>query len=250
MPPKLTFTAGEVFPADDLARFTALNKALGLPRYGADEGIKPRLAVVGGSPSVADSVDELRAWPGDIWAINGAFGWCLEHGIEATFYTLDASDNLADMARRASSAILADHCHPAVVHAVRGAIRLIQLEGTPLGCTSAASAPMLAAQGGYEGVTLFGCASSFEGPTEHVYPWSLVTQSRVLVECGGRQYLTTPPLIMQAEYLADIARQIPGYVDVRGEGFLPALIEHGDYEIAKVSRDLAQAAGRKRKARA
>lgn len=250
MSPKLNFTAGEVFPADDLARFTVLNKALGLPRYGAGEGIKPRLAVVGGSPSVAAFVDELKAWPGEVWAINGAFAWCLEQGIEATFYTLDASDVLAGIAKRASSAILADHCHPAVVHAMRGkVVQLVELEGTPLGCTSAASAPMLAAHGGYEGITLFGCASSFEGPSEHIYAWSEATASRALVECGGREYLTTPALIMQAEYLADIARRIPGYVEVRGDGFLPALIEHGDYKIAKVSSDLAQAA-RKSKARA
>jgi hypothetical protein len=248
--PKITFTAGEVFPADDLARFTALNKALGLPQYGTEAGTKPRLAVVGGSPSVAEFADELRAWSGDVWAINGAFGWCLEKGIEATFFTLDASSMLVDMARRASSAILADHCHPAVVHAVRGDIRLVRLEGTPLGCTSAASAPMLAAQGGYEGVTLFGCASSFNGDSEHAYAWSATTPSRVLVECGGQEYLTTPPLIMQAEYLSDIARQVPGYLEVRGSGLLPALIEHGEYEVLKVSRDLMKAATRKRRARA
>jgi hypothetical protein len=246
---QLTFKAGEVFPADDLARFTKLNHALGLQRFGADGTIKPRLAVVGGSPSVAGFVDELKAWPGEIWAINGALGWCLERGIEATFYTLDASAVLADMARRADKAILADHCHPAVVHAVSGQIRLVKLEGTPLGCTSAASAPMLAAQGGYDGITLFGCASSFEGDAEHAYAWASVTPSRVLVQCGGRQYLTTPQLIMQAEYLADIARQVPGYLQVMGDGFLPALIEHGEFEIVKVSRDLFQAS-RKRKARA
>ena len=245
--PKIKFVAGGSFPEEDLARFTSLNNALGLPRYGGDDGIKPRLAIVGGSPSVAEFTDELKAWPGDIWAINGAFGWCLEKGIEATFYTLDASDVLVDMARRASSAILADHCHPAVVHAVRGHIQLVKLEGIPLGSTSAASAPLLAAQGGYEGITLFGCASSFVG-SEHIYAWD-VTVSRLLVECGGREYLTTPQLIMQAEYLADIARQVPGYLEVRGEGFLPALIEHGDYSVAKVSRDLAQTI-RKRKARA
>jgi hypothetical protein len=242
MPPKLTFRAGQVFHPEYLVRNKVTNLRLGLPVFGEAKGTKSKLAVVGGGPEVVRFRDDLRSWDGEIWAINGAFGWCLDNGIPATFFSLDASDALLGMAQRATAAILADHCNPSVVAAVSGPVQMIDLEHTPLGATSAASVPMLAAINGNPSVTLFGCESSFTD-REHAYSWSLVTESRVLVECGGQEYLTTPQLIMQAEYLADIARRVPGYVTVKGSGFLPALIEHGDYEVVKVSRDIAQASG-------
>lgn len=237
---KITFTAGEVYPSDTLAANKVLNNGLGYPCFGTAKATKANIAVVGGGPQVSDFTEELKVWDGDIWAINGAFGWCLDHGIDATFYTLDASPALEGMAKRASRAILADNCSPSVAGAVRGPVLLVDMENVPLGCTSTATAPMLAALAGYASLTLFGCESSFTD-REHAYSWKYVTESRVLVSCGSREYLTTPQLIMQAEYVADIARQIPGYVTVKGDGFLPALIEHGDYDVLKVSRDIAEA---------
>jgi hypothetical protein len=238
--PKLTFRPSPAFPAEYLERNKVDNQRLGLPVFGEAKGTLGALAVVGGGPEVARYVDELRAWDGEIWAINGAFDWCKERGIHATFFTLDASIELATIAAGATKAVLADWCPTDVVGAVNGPVQLVRVEGTPLGCSSAASAPMLAAIAGYPSLTMFGVESSFRGEQEHVYQWQLAVPSRALVECGGREYLTSPSLIMQAEYLADIARKVGGYVMVKGDGFLPALIEHGDYEVLKVSRDLVR----------
>jgi hypothetical protein len=234
---KITFIPGEVFPPEFLSRNKALNEGRGLSFPG--EPASGPLAVIGGGPQIDKFVDELAAWPGEIWAINGAFGWCLDHGIKATFYSLDALPDLVSLSTRASSAILSDDCSPAVREAVQGPVYLVEMEAIPKGCTSACTAPMLAALKGYEGITLYGCESSFIN-AEHAYSWSFLTTSRVLVECGGREFLTTPPLIMQAEYLAEIATSIPGYLTVKGDGFLPALIKHGDYSVLKISRDIAE----------
>lgn len=237
---KITFVAGEVFPPELLVRNKALNNGHGHPfeRMAVSPGTK--LAVVGGGPQIAEHVSKLKAWDGEIWAINGAFGWCLDRGIEATFYTLDSLGDLAPLAARATKAVLADCCSPMVREAVSGAAYMVDMAATAKGCTSAATSPMLAATAGYESVTLFGCESSFDD-VEHAYPWAFVTESRVLVECGGEQYLTTPQLIMQAEYIAEIAQALPGYLRVEGRGFLPALIKNGDYSVLQISRDLAEA---------
>ena len=239
---KTHFVPGWSFPKEALDRNREANK--GHVRYSAmaDVPAGTHLAVIGGGPSVKGFLDELKAWAGDIWAINGAFGWCLDNGIDATFYTLDASPVLKDMASRAGNAILADNCDPDVSGAVNGSVHLVEMGDTPCGSSSASTAPMLAALRGYSSVTLFGCESSFVG-AEHAYQWSHVTTSRVLVECDGREFLTTPQLIMQAEYVAEIARNVPGYVSVRGIGFLPALIVAGDYSILKVSRDILGGSG-------
>ena len=49
---------------------------LGLPELGSKPVATP-LAVVGGGCSVIDDIEELQEFEGDIWAINGAFQWCL-----------------------------------------------------------------------------------------------------------------------------------------------------------------------------
>lgn len=236
---KIAFIAGEVFQPDILTSNKAKNSGLGLPFPGAVVAAGRPLAIIGGGPQISRYTEELKAWDGDIWAINGAFGWCLDNGIRATFYSLDASDGLIGVAERARIAILADSCSPLVFDAVDGPVFLVDMDAIPKGCTSACTAPMLAALKGYSSLTFYGCESSFSD-AEHAYSWAYITASRVKVECGGREYLTTPQLIMQAEYLADISRSIPNFITVKGDGFLPALIEHSDYSVTKISRDLAE----------
>lgn len=234
---KINFVPGSSFQAETLARNKLVNEGHGLPFTG--KAVTGSLAVIGGGPQVSGFIDELKSWAGDIWAINGALGWCLDNSITAAFYTLDASPGLLSTAERASSAILADSCDPAVREAVKGPVYVVETEDIPKGPSSACTAPMLAALLGYEGITLYGCESSFTG-AEHAYHWPFLTESRVQVECGGREFMTTPQLIMQAEYLAEIATSIPGYLTVKGDGFLPALIKHGDYSVLKISRDIAE----------
>ena len=237
---KLAFVAGDVFQPDVLNGNKAANENLGFAYPGKIDVKGAPLAVVGGAPDLGDHLEELRNWPGEIWAINGAFGWCQDNGIKATFYTLDASPVLVDMAERAGMAIIASNASPLVVQAVDGPVWLVDIEDIPHGCASACTAPMLASMRGYGSVTLFGCGCSFI-EREHAYEWSHVTESRLLVKCGPDEYITTPQLIMQAEYMADIVRGLPEYVSVKGGGFLPALAEHGDWDALKVSRNLMDA---------
>lgn len=236
---KITFTAGEVVRPDILGSNKVANQNIGFAYPGKVNTLGVPLAVVGGAPNVADHLEELRNWPGEVWAINGAFGWCLDNGIKATFYTLDASPALIGMAEKATHAVLAANASPIVVDAVDGPVWLVDIDDVPHGCTSACTAPMLAAMRGYGSVTMFGCACSF-ADREHAYQWDYVTESRLLVQCGSSQYLTTPQLTMQAEYLADIVRDLPDYVTIRGDGFLPALVEHGEWGAVKVSRNLME----------
>jgi hypothetical protein len=146
---------------------------------------------------------------------------------------------LADVAKKANRAILSSVCDPSVFAAMKGPIEVFPRGDLPNGSSGVATAPMVAAKRGHKHVTFFGCESSFEGQ-EHAYSWPHKTKSRALIECGGKRYLTTPQLIMQAEYIAEIAQGVPGFVSVVGGGFLPALIEHGDYEVLKVSRDIME----------
>lgn len=236
---KIRFVPRSHVSDDGLARNRQNSDRLNLPSIGEAGPVAPKLAVVGGGPSVSDYLSELKDWHGEIWAANGAFLWCLSHGIDATFYTLDPSPDLAQYVTQAKRAILSSACDPSLFEAIQGPIETFPVGELPSGTSSVATAPMVAARRGHQSVTFFGCESSFH-EREHAYEWPMKTDSRVLVECGGSEYLTTPQLIMQAEYMAEIAREIPSFISVRGEGFLPALIEHGDYSVSKVSRNVME----------
>lgn len=236
---KITFVPRSNVSSEVIARNKDHCSRLGLPKVGESGPVLFNLAVVGGGPSLINHIDELKDWEGEIWAVNGAFLWCIENSIDATFYTIDAKDTLIGTAEKANRAILGNMCDPAVFAAVIGPVEVFDIDENPCGTTSVCTAPMVAAARGHGHVTFFGCESSFADKI-HAYSWADQNASRVLVECGGAEYLTTPQLIMQAEYLAEIAREIPSFIEVRGRGLLPALIEHGDYEVLKVSRDIME----------
>lgn len=236
---RIKFIAGGCVTEDVLARNKALSKARNLPSV-FETGSKPGpLAIVGGGPSLSGLTERLRAWKGDMWAVNGAYHWCRDRGIDAAFFTLDPSPWQGG--KPAHRAILADACDPSVFDHARD-IQVFPFGDFPNGSTTASTAPLIAAMRGHEKITLFACESSFV-TREHAYVHQGPTDSRVLVTCGGTEYLTTPQLIMQAEYIAEIARGVPGYVEIVGDGLLPALIEHGTYEVLKVSRNIAEAVG-------
>lgn len=237
---KITFIPRTAAGEEAVTRNIEHSTRLGHPLITESGPVARSLAVVGGSPWAKDYLEELKAWDGDIWAINGAFSWCLGNGIDATFYTIDPMPGIADIAATAKRAILATCCHPDTFAALKGRpIEVFPFKELPSGTTSACTAPMAAAARGHAHITLFGCESSFETRI-HGYDWPEGGESFVIVECGGEEYRTTPQLIMQAEYLAETARELPFFIDVRGRGFLPALIEHGDYSVLKVSPDIME----------
>lgn len=234
---RIAFNAVDSFPREVLDRNAELCALRQLPSVKRD-GAAPPLAVVGGGPSLVNQVGNLRGWDGEIWAINGAFNWCRDRGIETTFYSIDASQIIAQNAHGATKAILANVCHPDVFDAVGNRAEVFTIGSFPNGSTTASTAPMIAALRGHPSVTFFGCESSFWN-REHAYA-EYQNPSRLLVKCGPDEYLTTPQLIMQAEYLCEVAHGVPGFVKVRGGGFLAALIEYGDYDVLRVSKDLAE----------
>jgi hypothetical protein len=224
---------------EDLDRHRAYSRSLGLPEIvsGTAGAAAPSLAVVGGSPSVAGYIDRLRNWDGDILAINGAWEWCRDNGIDAIFYTIDPIVGAPENVERA---ILGDTCSPALFDALSGAnIELVRLglDNILPASTSAGTVPAFACWRGHRHITFFGCESSFTERT-HVYDKPL-PMNLVWVDCGGVEYVTNAQMIMQAEWLAQVARAWPEYITVEGEGFLPALIEHGEYDVTHVNPDLA-----------
>jgi len=138
-------------------------------------------------------------------------------------------------------AVVADCVHKSVFDALGGADGELARTGINdilHDTTAAATAPMIAAARGHQQVTFYGCESCFDGDT-HAY--KDVEYNKLWVECGGKEYTTCPGFIMQAEFMAEMARRLPTFMQVPGEGFLQALIEHGDYKVTYVSREIETA---------
>lgn len=222
-----------------LARNRAYSGSLGLPDFREFRRAAGPLAVVGGGPSIADHADTLKRWPGDVWAINGAFQWCIRNGIDAVFYSIEPGRHLARHAQGAGRAIVADVCNPRTFRVLRGrdAYRA-PISEIGHGSTTACTAPLLAAHAGYEKVVLFGCESSF-GEDSHAYPEGVPDKNRLKVRCDEWEYLTTPQFFMQAEYLADILRALPDYLSEQSGGLLRAAVRDREIDVVAASRELA-----------
>lgn len=241
---KIRFEPVAKLPDATLRAQREYSRGLGLPEI--IRGVKPTidrglLLILGGSPEITGRTDDIRQWNGDIWAINGAWQWCHGNGIDATFYRIDPEVGACEnaMLGNVRKAVLADMVEPGTFDALIAAkadIRLFRLgseDGAfPPETTAAATAPQVALWHGYRGVHFLGCESSFCDGT-HAYKKE--APNLVWVECGGREYVTSPQMIMQAESIADAARAFPAHITIAGGGFLKALAEHGTYRVTHIS---------------
>lgn len=201
------------------------------------------LAIVGGGPSLAQSVSILKSWPGDIWSINMTGAWLAGHKIKSTLYSVDASDNPNEMSApdTVTDAIFSSWCAPAVV-ARYPKVRVFGMQpivedGILGGTTSAVSAPLLALKLGYTSVTFFGCESSYVD-ADHVDRHENKT-SELIIRANGKLYRTTPALYIQAQELSKIIKEFPSVFNEQSAGLLRAMIEDDDWEVVQVSADLA-----------
>lgn len=211
-------------------------KGLGLPEY---RGSGP-LAIVGGGPSIDEHIDELRNWPGTIWAVNGTINWCLDHGLfDAYFYTIDAApiENWVYDLSRIRRATLAPDCSPSLFERLKGAdISLLPLpDGGP---TSAAAADWLSIQVGHHPITWFGCESSFGENSTHAYAAFSISEW-IKVRVGDKEFSTKPEFVEQAKIMAEVIRAAPNVYSEKSGGLLRAMVEHGmEYEVTGISEKL------------
>jgi hypothetical protein len=195
------------------------------------------VAVVGGGASVLGHLDELRSWPGDIWAINSMADWLKERGIDSTLFTVDP----AYFDSKADKALLASCCHPDVF---RGEVRVFDLlehaEGGVIGgVTTATRAPALALRLGYPGAAFFGCDSSFDGDA-HVAHRDYAHYPLLIVRANGADYTTLPDFVMQADDLAQLMRTFPDFFVCKSGGLLPAMVADKDWTTVAVSAAMKQ----------
>lgn len=212
-------------------------KTLGLPLHkGAG-----RLAIVGGGPSIADHIEELKAWDGAIWAVNGTINWCVDHGIDAWFYTADAAPmkNWRYDFSRVKRAVLAPDCSPELVRYLLGIGAEVTLTA-PIesGPTSVNAADFLSLHAGYNPMTYFGCEGSFSEDGTHAFTSSHI-EDWMVVDVGGQYFKSKAEFVSQSIMLSNTLRELPNHYSEKSGGLLRAMIEHGrEYDVYAVSNSL------------
>lgn len=226
-------------------------ESLGIPFIQQREANGRKLAVCGAGPSLAKHIDKLKAWDGDIWAINGACLYLTEHGISSTLFSVDPLPVVATCA--GDSALLSACCHPSVFEAMKGKPVVafypygFQPEGyqgfTITGAgTSAIFTPALSVILGYRDVTWFGCEGSFDNPdkggTTHVNEHE-EDADVIALRCGGEVYWTKPVNIHQCERLSTLLKEAPHIFKEESGGLLSAFVKHGPvYDVIGASEKL------------
>lgn len=202
---------------------------------------RPKLAIVGGGPSVVENIDELKAWEGDIWVSGSAHQWALANGLDCWFFTIDQCPTLAQDAKGAKRAILATCCDPSVFDELYDvSVEVFDLipDGPTANhhCTTVTAGPMAGLMMGYKDFTFFGCDSSFREQTHayHDYP----VKDMLRVDCNNESYVTSPSMLLQAEFLSGVIRMAPQIFKTCGDGLLQAMIASQDYDITHGAPDL------------
>ena len=188
------------------------------------------LAIVGSGPSLLKRIKFLRAFPGDIMALNGAYNVLRIHGITPKYAVcLDARPeniNFFDYASTETYHLLASQCHPALYddlakrelkvatfHMDGHASQSVFAPGevTVMGGmhTVGLTALILATTLGYRNLTLYGYDSSYTDGHSHARDQSQnAGQTTTEVEFKGKWYTTTPAMASQCEHFFELKKAI------------------------------------------
>lgn len=210
------------------------------------------LAIVGSAPSAIDYVDELRSWPGEIWAVNGAYRFLMSHGVNANaFIGLDPLPGLKEYVEKRhpmTAFLMSSVCDPSVFDELkdadvwlwhsRGAIEPNPYPDNSVfvsgGTTCLTRAPFLAHMLGWRDITVFGADSSYdEGPYcyKHGTFKEDTTQDRIEVECNGQVFVTELLLLKQASVFGVMQTMFNGLLKFKCRGLLKAFLDSPMHEL-------------------
>ena len=230
----------------DCLRNLESNLARSLPECEPLPAREGRLAIVGSGPSVRDYLDELRSWPGEIWAINGAYNFLVSEGIiPHAMMACDPMAGLVEYVRNPqpqTTFLISGLCDPSVLDALGGQnVRLwfIQQDNVTYpagkwvvggGTTALTRSPFLARMLGWNDLTYYGADSSFDVDGRYAYrDGTYGEDSRapinwVRTSDGKGPFATEQCLIKQVAQFACIVPMFKGKIAFRCGGLLAAYL--------------------------
>lgn len=210
------------------------------------------LAIVGGGPSVADDLDQLRTFD-EVWSVNGSLDWLAANGIASTGYVVIDPEPIMVQYLQAplpeTTYYLGSTCHPDTFDAVAGRNVILwhPLAGMTVpkghgtiggGPTVLTRAPMLAFCLGYRDVHLFGADSSYEGERHHIY--DAPRDELMRVELDGTIYDSCGVFVHQVAYFQQILHWYQSHgatFEIHGRGLGPAILRATMHQIEDITNE-------------
>ena len=215
--------------------------ARGLPEIGEADAHDGHAVLVGGGPSLKNSLGEIRWRAGlgqKVFALNGAARYLHEQGIRVDCQViLDARPANAQFILD-KPCFLASHCDPSVFDAAGANATVYHvntegiveaMNGRQADLISTGSTVGMIAMGiayflGYRNLHLFGYDSSYTDE-HHAYPQPLNDDDAVIeAEAGGRKFRCAPWMVLQAQQFQALVPQLTEQdcvITVAGDGLLP-----------------------------
>jgi hypothetical protein len=231
----ITFQPVSAFSEEQLKRNEEYSLGLGLPMVEQIQATGP-LAIVGGGPSVLSYRYTLQSWRGPVWAVNGAWKWCRDNDIAATFFSYDANPSVLDMVDGVERAILGKKVDPSVYQKLAGKSLWIGT-GDVSGTTSVGEAIVNGLVAQHPKVWLFGCEGCFQPDQSHAYA-HFKPRDELVIWCNGMHFWTSPQMLMASVELSSFLRSAPDVLAERSGGLLRAMVETKEYEIVGYSEGL------------
>lgn len=230
------------------------NMARDLPWLSPRKPHKGQMLLVGGGPSLKESLGKLRfhqSRGGDIYALNGTHDWLIERGIIPNYHVMldSRKDNVCFVQKphKRVKYLLGAQCHPDVFEALKGfdvtlwwsemdgVDELVKgIEDKPVcviggGATVGMKTMFMAYSLGYRKIHFFGFDSCYREEENHAYPQALnANEQRIEIEAGGKRFICAPWMAKQAKEFQEQARQLLQLgvtLTVHGDGLIPHIME-------------------------
>jgi hypothetical protein len=203
--------------------------------------------IVGGGPSLADTITDIPAKGGKIFALNGAAKYLNDRGIKADYQVImDAKPETATLVGPAKDYLFASQVDPkcfrkkpqaTLWHASYGALMVDEQEGFPahdddyavIGASVSVgnTCLVLCYALGYRKIHVFGMDSSHREGSSHAYRQSMNDGDPcTLVEINGKRFVCSVTMDLQARYFLQRAAQLKAEgvsIEVHGSGLLPEI---------------------------
>ena len=210
-----------------------------------------RVAIVGSGPSLHDTWEKLKNFPGDILACNASCQFLLGRGIVPTYmFCFDADPLMLEFItpHPEITYLIASRCPPKAFDLLEGCrivcwhaagderIREIletsrRMEPMVVGGSAAVTRAMIVGISmGYTDIHIWGGDSSFKEGATHIRD-STTKERRMAIMCNGRVFETAPWMTQQAE---DFKKLVPSFMQRTGVSFHV----HGDGLIPHIARSL------------
>lgn len=224
-----------------------------LPFFAGRQPHRKPLLLVGGGPSLRDTLPKLRFHMkrGEIWALNNTHDWLIERGIIPDVHVmLDSRRENVEFVRHPRKDVrylISAYCHPEVFEALEGynvTLWMSDMEGVqPLvqhiqhkpvvlvggGATVGMKAMFLGYLDGFRIFHFFGFDSSYRNGENHAYPQPLnAKERRIDIVANGRTFTCAPWMAKQAMEFQQQARQLLKLgcrLTVHGDGLIPWIME-------------------------